>query len=63
MLKSKNTLKLFDRVVSLLKRLGLDTDLNDNEGADLAEATDRINEVREKYVDRKVDDAVRKLPV
>jgi len=63
MLKSKSTLKLFDRVVSLLKRLGLDTDLNDSEGADLAEATDRINEVREKYVDRKVDNAVRKLPV
>ncbi len=55
---SRNTLKLFDRVVGLLKRLVLDTDLNDNEGADLAEATDRINEVREKYVDRKVDEEI-----
>jgi hypothetical protein len=34
----------------------LDTDLNDEEGADLAKITDDVNEVREKYTDRKVEE-------
>jgi hypothetical protein len=34
----------------------LDTDLNDEEGAALADATDDLNEIREKYTDRKVEE-------
>jgi hypothetical protein len=51
-----NSLRLWDRLSSVLQRLSLDTDLNDEEGADLAKITDDVNEVREKYTDRKVDE-------
>ena len=53
---SKHSLSLFDRVALLLKRLTLDTDLNDDEGAALARVTDDVNEVRGQYVDRKVEE-------
>ena len=51
-----NNLRLWDRLASVLKRLSLDTDLNDEEGAALAKVTDDVNEVRDKYTDRKVDE-------
>ena len=53
---SKHSLSLFDRVSLLLKRLTLDTDLNDKEGAALARVTDKVNDVRERYVDRKIEE-------
>ncbi len=53
---TRHSLSLFDRVALLLKRLTLDTDLNDKEGAALAKVTDDVNEVREEYVDRKMDE-------
>ena len=53
---SRLSLGLFDRLSSLLKRLSLDTDLNDEEGAALAKVTDEVNVVRDKYTDRKVDE-------
>lgn len=56
MSEHKHSLNLFDRVALLLKRLILDTDLNDDEGAALAKVTDEVNEVREVYVDRKVEE-------
>jgi hypothetical protein len=49
-------LRLFDRLSSVLKRLTLDTDLNEEEGAALAKVTDEVNEVRDKYTDRKVEE-------
>jgi len=51
-----NSLKLWDRLSSVLQRLSLDTDLNDEEGAALADATDNLNEIRSKYTDRKVEE-------
>ena len=51
-----NSLKLWDRLSSVLQRLTLDTDLNDEEGAALADVTDDLNEIRSKYTDRKVDE-------
>ena len=53
---SKNSLRLFDRLASLLKRLTLDADLNEEEGAALSQVTDNVNSVREKYTDRKVEE-------
>lgn len=49
-------LRLFDRLASAFKRLTLDTDLNDEEGAALARLTDEVNEVRDKYTDRKAEE-------
>ena len=57
----KRSIGLFDKVAHLLKRLVLDTDLSDEEGAALAEVTDNVNTVRENYVDRKVDSIVDKI--
>ena len=51
-----NSLRLWDRLASVLQRLSLDTDLNDEEGAALADATDDLNEIRSKYTDRKVEE-------
>ena len=53
---SRLSLRLFDRLSSVLKRLTLDTDLNDEEGAALAKVTNEVNEVRDKYTDRKVEE-------
>ena len=49
-------LRLFDRLSSAFKRLTLDTDLNDEEGATLARITDEVNEVRDRYTDRKAEE-------
>ena len=46
--------KLFDRIADALRRLVLDNDLNDEEGAALATVTDEVNEVRGKYTDRRI---------
>ena len=51
-----NSLRLWDRLASALKRMTLDSDLNDKEGAALAKITDEVNEVRKKYTDRKVEE-------
>jgi hypothetical protein len=51
-----NSLRLWDRLASALKRVTLDTDLNDEEGAALADVTDEVNEIRSKYTDRKVEE-------
>ena len=53
---SRRSLKLFDRLASLLKRLTLEGDLNDGEGEALAKVTDEVNTVREEYVDRKAEE-------
>ncbi len=50
------SLRLWDRLASVLQRISLDTDLNDEEGAALADITDDVNDVREKYTDRKVEE-------
>jgi hypothetical protein len=50
------SLRLWDRLSSALKRMSLDADLNDEEGAVLARVTDEVNEVRDKYTDRKVEE-------
>ena len=51
-----NSLRLWDRLASALKRVTLDSDLNDEEGAALACITDEVNEVRDSYTDRKVEE-------
>jgi len=56
MSEHKHSLSLFDRIALLLKRLTLDTDLNDSEGKALAAVTDSVNNVREDYVDRKSEE-------
>jgi hypothetical protein len=50
------TLRLWDRLSSVLQRMTTDGDLNDAEGEAIANITDDVNEVREKYTDRKVDE-------
>ena len=51
-----NSLRLWDRLASAFKRVSLDSDLNDEEGEALARLTDEVNEVRDKYTDRKVEE-------
>lgn len=57
---SLTSLRLFDRLASVLKRLTLDTDLNDEEGAVLAKVTDKVNDIRDKYTDRKAEEVCEK---
>jgi hypothetical protein len=45
---------LFDRAVSFLQRLTLDYDLSNSEAKDLAEAVDKVNDVRDAYATRKL---------
>jgi hypothetical protein len=47
---------LFERIVFSAKRLVLDYDLSDNEAKEIAAATDKVNEIREQYTDRKLDE-------
>jgi len=49
---SRHSLRLWDRLASLLKRLTVDSDLNDIEAGALAGITDNVNLVRDKYTDR-----------
>ncbi len=51
-----NSLRLWDRLASVLQRISLDTDLNDEEGAAIARITDEANAIRDKYTDRKVEE-------
>jgi hypothetical protein len=48
-------LELFERIVFSAKRLVLDYDLSDDEAKEIASATDRVNEIRGKYTDRKLE--------
>ncbi len=50
------TLKLWDRLSSVLQRMTTDGDLNDEEGETIANITDEVNDIREKYTDRKVEE-------
>jgi len=47
-------IELFERIVFSAKRLVLDHDLSDDEAKEIAEATDKVNEIRDKYTDRKL---------
>lgn len=51
---SRHSLRLWDRLASLLKRLTVDADLDDSEAGALARVTDDVNLVRDKYTDRKI---------
>lgn len=51
-------LEIFDKLSSYLKRLTLDHDLNDEEAGDLAHVADELNDVRERFVDRKIEEIV-----
>jgi hypothetical protein len=51
---SKYSIGLWDRLASLLKRLTVDSDLNDSEAGALARVTDEVNLVRDEYTDRKI---------
>ena len=51
---SKKSLSLFDKLASLLKRLSVDSDLNDDEASALADVTDEVNDIRDQYTDRKI---------
>ncbi len=51
---SRHSIRLWDRLASLLKRLTVDSDLNDIEAGALAGITDDVNLVRDKYTDRKI---------
>ena len=48
-------LDLFERIVFSAKRLVLDYDLSDEEAKEIAAATDRVNEIRGQYTDRKLE--------
>ena len=45
---------LFEKIVFTAKRLVLDCDLTDEEAQEISAATDKVNEVREAYTDRKL---------
>lgn len=47
-------LDLFEKIVFAAKRLTLDYDLSDEEAKEIAAATDKVNEVRGRYTDRKL---------
>jgi hypothetical protein len=47
-------IELFERIVFSAKRLVLDYDLSDDEAQEIAAATDKVNEIRSKYTDRKL---------
>ena len=49
-------LDLFERIVFSAKRLVLDFDLSDKEAQEIAAATDRVNEIRGNYADRKLEE-------
>jgi hypothetical protein len=49
-------LELFERIVFSAKRLVLDYDLSDDEAKEIASATDKVNEIRGKYSDRKLEE-------
>ncbi len=51
---SRHSLRLWDRLASLLKRLTVDADLDDSEAGALARVADDVNLVRDKYTDRKI---------
>jgi len=53
---SRKSLSLFDKLASLLKRLSVDSDLNDDEAGALADVTDEVNDIREQYTERKIDE-------
>ena len=48
-------LEIFDKLSSYLKRLTLECDLSSEEAGDLSHVADELNDVREQYVDRKLD--------
>jgi hypothetical protein len=48
-------IELFERIVFSAKRLVLDHDLSDDEAQEIAAATDKVNEIRGKYTDRKLE--------
>jgi len=45
---------LFEKIVFTAKRLVLDCDLTDEEAQEISATTDKVNEVREAYTDRKL---------
>lgn len=47
-------LDLFERIVFSAKRLILDYDLSDEEAKEISAATDKVNEIRGRYTDRKL---------
>lgn len=47
-------LDLFERIVFSAKRLILDYDLSDDEAKEISAATDKVNEIRGRYSDRKL---------
>jgi hypothetical protein len=55
-------LDLFERIVFSAKRLVLDYDLSDEEAKEISAATDKVNEIRGKYTDRKLTPAHRDNP-
>lgn len=61
-MKTPKPLELFDRIADAAKRLVLDYDLTDEEAKELAAATDKVNEARGKYTDRKLTPSHRDNP-
>lgn len=53
---SAKSLSLFDRLTSALKRLCVESDLNEDEASTLAGIVDDVNEVREQYTERRLDE-------
>jgi len=51
----RSPLNAFDKITDFLKRLVLDYDLTDDEANKLSKVTDEVNEVREKYVDKRLE--------
>ena len=49
-------IELFERIVFSAKRLVLDHDLSDDEAKEIAAATDKVNVIRGKYADRKLEE-------
>jgi hypothetical protein len=49
-------IELFERIVFSAKRLVLDYDLSDDEAKEIASATDKVNEIRGQYTDRKLEE-------
>ncbi len=48
-------LELLEKIVFAAKRLVLDCDLSDEEAKEISDATDKVNKVRDKYQDRKME--------
>lgn len=60
-MKTMKTLLLFDNMTLAIKKLVLDCDITSEEAGDLAHIADELNDVRENYINRKLENAYPRL--